>query len=264
MSHSPTKPTPHTLAKRKGGEPIVAVTAYDAVMAHYAGQAGVDIILVGDSVGNTALGLPSTIPVTLDMIVHHAAAVSRVNPPAMVVGDVPFGEAHFEFGDVLKSCQRLIQEAGVDAVKIEGGRSLAPTMTRLVDAGVPVWGHIGLMPQHVKQLGRYKKYGLNDAETAALVDDAKALEEAGCFALLLELVKPEAARIVTESVSIPVIGIGAGAACDGQILVCTDLLGLTPGYVPGFVEKFVDAGAVFSKGFADFKTAVRERRYPAN
>ena len=256
------KPTPHTLRRRKGGEPIVAVTAYDALMAHYAGEAGVDIILVGDSVGNTILGLPGTVPVTLDMMVHHSAAVVRANPPALIAADVPFAEAHFDFRRVLMSCQRLMQEAGVDAVKIEGGRSLAPKMARLIDAGVPVWGHIGLMPQQVKQLGRYKKFGVTDAETAALVADAQALEAAGCFALLLEMVKPEAAKIVTESVGIPVIGIGAGADCDGQILVFTDALGLTPGYVPGFVKKFADAGAVFRQGLADYASAVRGKRFP--
>jgi 3-methyl-2-oxobutanoate hydroxymethyltransferase len=259
-----TKLTPHTLRQRKGREPIVAITAYDAVMAHFAGAAGVDIILVGDSVGNTMLGLDGTVPVTLDMMVHHAAAVVRARPPVLIAADVPFGEAHFDFRRVLASCQRLMQEAGVDAVKIEGGRKLAPKIARLVEAGVPVWGHIGLMPQHVKQLGRYKKYGVTDAETAALVADAQALEAAGCFALLLEMVKPEAAKIVTESVGIPVIGIGAGADCDGQILVFTDVLGLTPGYVPGFVEKFADAGAVYRQGLADFSSAVRSRRYPAS
>jgi 3-methyl-2-oxobutanoate hydroxymethyltransferase len=257
-----TKLTPHTLRLRKGKEPIVAVTAYDAVMAHYAGAAGVDVILVGDSVGNTMLGLDGTVAVTLDMMVHHAAAVVRAKPQALVAADVPFGEAHFDFRRVLASCQRLLQEAGVDAVKIEGGRKLAPKIARLVEAGVPVWGHIGLMPQHIKQLGRYKKYGVSDAETAALVADAQALEAAGCFALLLEMVKPEAAKIVTAAVGIPVIGIGAGANCDGQILVFTDVLGLTPGYIPGFVQQFANAGTVFEKGLSDFARAVRERRYP--
>lgn len=256
------KITPHTLRKQKGSDPIVAITAYDAIMAHYAESAEVDMILVGDSVGNTMLGLDGTVPVTLDMMVHHAAAVVRAKPAALVAADVPFGEAHFDFRRVLSSCQRLMQEAGVDAVKIEGGRKLAPKIERLIEAGVPVWGHIGLMPQHVKQLGRYKKFGVTDAETATLVADALALEAAGCFALLLEMVKPEAAAIVTQAVKIPVIGIGAGAECDGQILVITDVLGITPGYIPGFVQQFADAGAVFRKGLSDFASAVRERRYP--
>lgn len=256
------KITPHTLRKQKGKAPVVAVTAYDAVTAHYAEAAGIDMILVGDSVGNTMLGMEGTVGVTLDMMVHHAAAVMRTKPTALVAADVPFGEAHFDFQRVLVACQRLMQESGVDAVKIEGGQKLAAKIARLVDAGVPVWGHIGLMPQQVKQLGRYKKFGIDDAETATLVADALALEAAGCFALLLEMVKPEAAEIVTKAVKIPVIGIGAGADCDGQILVFTDVLGLTPGYIPGFVQQFADAGAVFKKGLGDFASAVRERRYP--
>ncbi|MCF3651139.1 3-methyl-2-oxobutanoate hydroxymethyltransferase [Synoicihabitans lomoniglobus] len=258
----PVKTTPHTLRQSKGGDPLVAITAYDAMMAHYADQAGVDIILVGDSVGNTILGHDGTVPVTLDTMVHHAAAVMRAKPAALVAADVPFGEAHFDFRRVLMSCQRLMQEAGVDAVKIEGGRKLAPKIARLVEAGVPVWGHIGLMPQQVKQLGRYKKYGVTDAETAALIADAQALEAAGCFALLLEMVKPAAAKAVTAAVTIPVIGIGAGADCDGQILVITDVLGLTPGYVPGFVQKFADAGSVFTRGLTDYTAAVRSRNFP--
>ena len=262
MATNRPKLTPHTLRQRKGGEPIVAITAYDAIMAHYADEAGVDIILVGDSVGNTALGLESTVPVTLDMIVHHTAAVARTSPSALVVADVPFAEAHFDFGDVLRTCQRLMQEAGADAVKIEGGETLAPTIARLVDAGVPVWGHTGLMPQQVKQLGRYKKFGLTPKETAQLVADAKALESAGCFALLLEMVKPAAAREVSAAVEVPVVGSGAGGNCDGQILVITDALGLTPGYVPGFVEKFADAGTVFREGLESYTSAVRNRQYP--
>lgn len=262
MSANRAKLTPHTLRQRKGGHPIVAITAYDAIMAHYADAAGVDIILVGDSVGNTALGLENTVPVTLDMIVHHTAAVVRSGPSALVVADVPFAEAHFDFGDVLRSCQRLMQEAGADAVKVEGGESLAPTIKRLVDAGVPVWGHTGLMPQQVKQLGRYKKFGLTTKETAQLVADAKALEAAGCFALLLEMVKPAATKEVCAAVEIPTIGIGAGGDCDGQILVITDALGLTPGYVPGFVEQFADAGAEVRKGLDAYCAAVRTRQFP--
>ncbi|GAB5559505.1 MAG: 3-methyl-2-oxobutanoate hydroxymethyltransferase [Synoicihabitans sp.] len=262
MSDTRLKVTPASISRRRSGKPIVAITAYDAIMAHYADEAGVDIILVGDSVGNTALGMDSTVPVTLDMIAHHTAAVARAKPRALIVADVPFGEAHFEFGDVLRACQRLIQQSGADAVKIEGGEKMAPTIARLVAAGVPVWGHTGLMPQQVKQLGRYKKYGLNPVETEQLVADAKALEEAGCFSVLLEMVKPAATRAVCDAIAIPVVGIGAGPDCDGQILVITDALGLTPGYVPGFVEKFADSGAVIRSGLDAYTSAVREKRFP--
>jgi 3-methyl-2-oxobutanoate hydroxymethyltransferase len=156
----------------------------------------------------------------------------------------------------------LLQGAGVQAVKIEGGRSIAPKIARLVDAGVPVWGHIGLQPQHVNQLGRYKRFGVNAGEVADLIADAQALAAAGCFALVLELTEAKAAAAVTAAVDIPVIGIGAGAACDGQILVCTDLLGLTPGYVPSFAKAFADAGGAFRAGFAAYAEAVRNRTFP--
>jgi 3-methyl-2-oxobutanoate hydroxymethyltransferase len=256
------KTTPHTLRKLKGQRPIVAVTAYDAITAKYASEAGVDIILVGDSVGNTLLGLPTTVPVTLEMIAHHTAAVMRAEPAALVVADIPFAEAHYEFRRVLRSSQRLMQESGADAVKIEGGAALAPKIARLVEAGVPVWGHIGLQPQQVKRLGRYKKFGVNSAEVDALIEDARALEEAGCFSLVLELMEPAAAAAITAAVKIPTIGIGAGREVDGQILVYTDLLGLTVGDVPSFARRFADAGAAFRDGFAAFTTAVRERKFP--
>ncbi|HEX2101651.1 MAG TPA: 3-methyl-2-oxobutanoate hydroxymethyltransferase [Candidatus Synoicihabitans sp.] len=256
------KTTPHTLQKLKGQRPIVAVTAYDAITARFADEAGVDLILVGDSVGNTLLGLPNTVAVTLDMIVHHAGAVMRAEPQALIVADVPFAEAHYSFRRVLASCQRLMQGAGVDAVKIEGGQALAPTIAKLVEAGIPVWGHIGLQPQQVKRLGRYKKFGVTSQELDALVGDARALEAAGCFSIVLELMAPNAAAAVTSAVKIPTVGIGAGRDVDGQILVYTDLLGLTVGEVPSFARRFAEAGTAFREGFAAYAAAVRERRFP--
>ena len=256
------KTTTHTLRKLKGERPIVAVTAYDALFAHYADEAGADIILVGDSVGNTLLGFENTVPVTLDMIAHHTAAVVRARPNALVVADVPFGAAHFEYERVLAACQRLMQESGAEAVKIEGGARLAPLFARLAGAGVPVWGHIGLEPQQVRVLGRFRKFGVESAEAERMLADALALEQAGCFALLLEMTEPNLARTISETVKIPTIGIGAGPHCDGQILVCTDLLGLSTGKVPGFVQKFSEAGAEVKKGFAAYAEAVRSRRFP--
>lgn len=257
------KCTPHTLQQLKGKRPIVAVTAYDALTAHYADDAGVDILLVGDSVGNTLLGLPTTVPVTLDMILHHASAVARAQPSALIAADIPFAEAHYDFRRLLRSAQRLMQEAGVDAVKIEGGELLAPKIARLVEAGVPVWGHIGLQPQQVKRLGRYKKFGINSTETERLVADARALEAAGCFSIVLELVEPSAAAAVTAAVRIPTVGIGAGPDCDGQVLVVTDLLGLTVGPVPSFAQAFARAGDAYREGFSAFRAAVAERRFPS-
>jgi 3-methyl-2-oxobutanoate hydroxymethyltransferase len=181
----------------------------------------------------------------------------------LLASDVPFGEAHYDFERVLRACQRLMQEAGAEAVKIEGGATLAPVIARLVDAGVPVWGHVGLRPQQVHALGRYKKFGVNQQEADAIYADAEALERAGVFALLLELTDAQVAKTLTEKSSVPVIGIGAGPHCDGQILVCTDLLGLTPGYVPSFAQTFANAGSEFRKGFASYAEAVKNRTFPS-
>lgn len=241
----------------------MAVTAYDAIFARYASEAGVDLILVGDSVGNTVLGFETTVPVTLDMMCHHTAAVARAKPQALVAVDVPFAEAHYDFERVLQACQRLVQEAGAEAVKIEGGVELAPQIKRLVDAGIPVWGHIGLKPQQVHTLGRYRKFGASQEEAESLMADALALEKAGVFALLVEMVEPGLTRTLTETAKVPVIGIGAGPHCDGQILVCTDLLGLSAGYVPSFAKRFAEAGEQVKLGFAAYSEAVRKKTFPA-
>lgn len=257
------KTTTHTLRKLKGQRPIVCVTAYDAITARLASEAGIDVILVGDSVGNTMLGYENTVPVTLDHMCHHTAAVSRAKPTAMVAADVPFAEAHYDFERVLRACQRLMQESGAEAVKIEGGALLAPMVARLVEAGVAVWGHIGLKPQQVHALGRYRKFGTTPEEAESLMADALALEKAGVFALLIEMVDHGLARTLSETVKIPVIGIGAGPHCDGQILVYTDMLGLSGGYVPTFAHKFADAGEQFKKGFEAYADAVRQKKFPA-
>jgi len=256
------KLTTHTFHKLKGKRPIVAVTAYDALTARYAGEAGVDIILVGDSLGNAMLGFDNTVPVTLDMMCHHAAAVMRARPGTLVAVDLPFAEAHYDFDRVLASCQRILQGACADAVKIEGGAELAPTIARLNDAGIPVWGHIGLKPQQVLRLGRYKKFGATPDEIETMIADARALEKAGVFSIVIEMTAHDCARQVTASVGVPVIGIGAGPHCDGQILVAPDLLGLTHGYIPSFAHKFADAGAEYRKGFAAYAAAVRAKKFP--
>lgn len=256
------KNTTHTIRKLKGERPVVCVTAYDAITTRFASAAGVDIILVGDSLGNTILGYDNTVPVTLDDMCHHSAAVARTKPDALVAVDVPFAEAHYGFDRVLAGCQRLVQEGGAEAVKIEGGASMAPTIARLVDAGIAVWGHIGLKPQQVHALGRYRKFGTNAAEAESLIADAIALEKAGIFALLIEMVDANLARKLTETVKVPVVGIGSGPHCDGQILVYADMLGLSGGYVPGFVRQFADAGEQFKKGFAAYADAVKKRKFP--
>jgi 3-methyl-2-oxobutanoate hydroxymethyltransferase len=188
--------------------------------------------------------------------------VARSKPDALVAVDVPFAEAHYEFDRVLSACQQLVQKGGAEAVKIEGGALLAPVIARLVEAGVAVWGHIGLKPQQVHALGRYRKFGTSQAEADSLIADAIALEKAGVFALLIEMVDAKLAKRLSETVKVPVVGIGSGPHCDGQILVYADMLGLSGGYVPGFARQFADAGEQFKKGFAAYAEAVRERKFP--
>ena len=211
-------------------------------MARYADEAGVDLILVGDSVGTTQLGFETTIPVTLEMMLHHTAAVARAKPQALVVADIPFAVAHGEFKDLLEACRRLMQIAGAEAVKIEGGASMAPTIERLTNAGIPVLAHIGLLPQQFHQLGGYRKFGRSEAEKLILVADALALEKAGCFAVLCEMVDGPVASTIAQELALPLIGIGSGSHCDGQILVTNDLLGMTAGHVPSFVKQYSDLG----------------------
>lgn len=255
--------TTQTILRLKGERPIVAVTAYDAVMAGYADAAGVDLILVGDSVGTTQLGYDSTVPVTLDMMVHHTAAVCRSKPKALVVADVPFAVAHDDFSVVLSACVRLMQEAGAQAVKIEGDASMAPTLARLTRAGIPVLGHIGLLPQNFHQLGGYRKFGRDQAEQACLLEDALAFEASNCFAVLCEMTDGATAGNIATKLRVPLIGIGSGVQCDGQILVTNDMLGLNAGYVPSFVKQYAKLGEEARKAFAAYASDVRNRKFPS-
>ncbi|MEM8867385.1 MAG: 3-methyl-2-oxobutanoate hydroxymethyltransferase [Verrucomicrobiota bacterium] len=255
--------TTKTLARLKGERPIVAITAYDAVMAHYADAAGVDFILVGDSVGTTQLGYETTVPVTLDMMVHHAAAVTRAKPKALVVADVPFTIAHGDFYDILEACRRLMQEGGAEAVKIEGGASMAPTLEKLMAAGIPVLGHIGLLPQAIHQLGGYRKFGRSEVEKETLVEDALALEEAGCFAVLCEMIDGTVAGAIAAQLQVPLIGIGSGPHCDGQILVSNDMLGLNSGYIPSFVKQYTQLGDQVTRAIRDYTEEVRNGKFPS-
>ncbi len=220
------KATTRSLRALKGRRPLVCLTAYDAVTARLADAAGVDLILVGDSLGNVVLGHPSTVPVTLDDMLRATAAVARAKPQALVVADIPFALAHDTFPTLLRACRRLLQESGAEAVKVEGGATLAPAVARLVDAGIPVMGHVGLLPQRVHAAG-YRRRGVTEADREAVLADARALAEAGAFAIVAECVEPALARRLSREVPVPVVGIGSGKACDGQILVFHDLLGLT-------------------------------------
>jgi len=254
--------TTQTLRALKGQRPIVCVTAYDTPMARCADEAGVDLILVGDSVGNNVLGFANTVPVTLAMMVHHAAAVARAQPAALLVADLPFGDAHLKPGDVVKSCRRLVQEGGVEAVKVEGGLALAPLIGRLIMAGIPVMGHIGLQPQQVNVLGGYRKFGQRVPEADALRADAEALEAAGVFAIVAEMMDPRLAAELSRSARVPIIGIGSGPDCDGQILVAHDILGINE-RAPSFAKSYANVRAVMRGAFAAYADEVKRKVYPA-
>jgi 3-methyl-2-oxobutanoate hydroxymethyltransferase len=252
-----------TISQLKGERPIVAVTAYDAVIARYADEAGVDLILVGDSVGTTQLGFETTVSVTLDMMLHHTAAVARAKTKALVVADIPFGVAHGDFAVLLSACCRLMQESGAGAIKIEGDASMAPTVARLTRAGIPVLAHIGLLPQQFYQLGGYRKFGRSEAEKVTLVDDALALEEAGSFAVICEMVDGTVAGTIAQAIAVPLIGIGSGPHCDGQILVANDLMGMTTGYVPSFVKQYAQLGDQVRGAFAEYAKEVKSGKFPS-
>ena len=238
---SEIKPSIKHITGLKGKRSIVGLTAYDAIMAKLISKAGVDFILVGDSVGTTLLGYDTTIPVTIDDMVHHTAAVRRGLPGCLVVADLPFGEASLSFDRLLDSSRRLMQN-GADAVKIEGGKDVADDIEKLVATGIPVMGHIGLLPQTVKAIGGYRKFGASREEADSLYTDAISLEEAGCFAVIAEMMDERIAAQLSTQILPPLIGIGSGDKCDGQILVTHDLLGLTPSPLPSFVKPCATLG----------------------
>ncbi|MGL4854144.1 MAG: 3-methyl-2-oxobutanoate hydroxymethyltransferase, partial [Lentisphaeria bacterium] len=224
------------------------LTSYDAQMAQFADECGVHLILVGDSLGMTVLGYENTVPVTVEMMLHHTKAVTRGNKSALVVSDMPFMSYHLSIEKALENAARYLQEANADAVKIEGGESIAPTICRLVDAGVPVMAHIGLLPQTVLREGGYRKYGKLPHEGEQLLKDALAVEAAGAFAVVLEGVDSEVAQRITASLKIPTIGIAAGPHCAGQIQVVNDILGLFTSFIPKHTKRYVDAGALIKQG----------------
>jgi 3-methyl-2-oxobutanoate hydroxymethyltransferase len=251
------------LANLKGKRPIVALTAYDSVMGRLVNDAGVDFILVGDSVGTTLLGHRTTIPVDMTDMVRHTAAVRRAQPKCLLVADLPFGEASFSFDRLLESARRLMQEGGADAVKIEGGRDVADDIEKLVATGVPVLGHIGLLPQTVKAIGGYRKFGVDRQEAEDLYTDAIALEEAGCFAVVGEMIEEAVARELTKQILPPLIGIGSGAGCDGQILVSTDILGYNTRKAPSFVKTYANLNQVISRALSQYVEEVRGGKFPS-
>ena len=247
----------------KGGTPLVMVTAYDAPTARIADDAGVDVILVGDSVAMVVLGYDDTLQVTVADMAHHVAAVARARPRALVVADLPWLSYHLSTEDAVLNAASLVR-AGAAGVKLEGGRTRVPVVGALVDAQIPVMGHLGLTPQSVHALGGYRVQGQQAEAASALVDDALALADAGVFALVLECVPREVARLVTEAVPVPTIGIGAGPDCDGQVLVLHDLLGLEDRIVPKFVRRYASSKADAVAAVAAYAADVRGRTFPSD
>lgn len=248
---------------KKKGKKIVMLTAYDAPTAAILSEMGVDMILVGDSVGNSLLGYESTIPVTLDDVIHHSAAVSRARPDCFVIGDMPFMSYKVSAEQALENCGLMLQEGGAEAVKLEGGTdSVVDIVRTVVDAGIPVMGHIGLTPQSIYQLGGYRIQGRTADLAEILVQQAVKLEEAGAFSLVIELVPSETAKMITETVGIPTIGIGAGPYCDGQVLVLWDMLGLFEDFKPKFVKKYANVRELIKNAVAEYSKEVREGSFP--
>ncbi|MFH1225633.1 MAG: 3-methyl-2-oxobutanoate hydroxymethyltransferase [Candidatus Diapherotrites archaeon] len=257
------KVTVPAVMQMKGSAPIVCLTAYDYTTARMVDEAGIDIILVGDSLGGVVLGYENTIPVKMEEMLHHTLAVSRGARRALVVGDMPFMSYQASDEDAVRNAGRFVKEAGAHAVKIEGGTEMCPRVKAIVNAGIPVMGHIGLTPQSINKFGGYKVQGREEERAKQLVADAKALEEAGCFSVVLECVPSSPAKKITASVSIPTIGIGAGLDCDGQVLVIHDLLGLTPGeFRPKFVKRYAQLGAHASEAIKKFAEEVRGKKFP--
>ncbi len=255
-----------TVAGIKGmkaaGEKITMLTAYDASMAAMLTEAGVDVLLVGDSLGMVVLGYDSTVPVTMDEMIHHASAVRRGAPAAFIVGDMPFGSYQSGERDAILNGARFLKEAGCDAVKLEGGLEVCSTVTALVQAGISVVGHIGLTPQTATQLGGYKVQGRDLESARKMVEEAKALEKAGIFALVLECIPDELGKIVSEEIAIPSIGIGAGVHCDGQVLVTHDMLGMFGKFVPSFVKSYCTLAPDIKDAVSAYTSEVREGMYP--
>jgi len=257
------KMTAPAVRARKGGDPLVMVTAYDAPGARMADEAGVDLILVGDSLAMVVLGYDDTLQVTTEDMAHHVAAVARAKPRPMIIGDLPWLSYHVSVEDTVRNAAMLVR-AGAQAVKLEGGTKRVPMVSALVDAEIPVMGHIGLTPQSVHAMGGFKVQGKSLDAAAVLVEDAVALEAAGVFSIVLEGVPDEVARMVTEAVSVPTIGIGAGPWCDGQVLVFHDVLGIEDRIVPKFVRRYASLRSDSVAALAAFADDVRTRRFPSD
>jgi 3-methyl-2-oxobutanoate hydroxymethyltransferase len=258
------KNTVQTFKEAKSNHTKLAMlTAYDYSTAKLQDEAGIHGILVGDSLGNVILGYEDTISVTMEDMIHHGAAVARGAKNALVVVDMPFMSYQTSVYDAVVNAGRLMKEGRANAVKLEGGVSVCPQIKAITDAGIPVMAHLGLTPQSINAFGGFKVQGKNEAAARKLIDDAKAVEEAGAFALVLECVPAKLAKIISEQLTIPTIGIGAGAGCDGQILVYQDMLGMFSDYTPKFVKRFAEVGSVMKEAFTNYIKEVQAETYPA-
>lgn len=253
---------PDILEKKRQGKKITMLTAYDYPTALLVDRAGIDMILVGDSLGMVVLGYETTVPVTMDEMIHHTKAVTRGARFALIVGDMPFMSYNISERDAIAHAGRFIKEAGADAVKLEGGTSVQSVVQAIVRAGIPVMGHIGLTPQTISQLGGFRVQGKTAEAAKKIIDDAKALDEAGVFSIVLEAIPAEITRRITESVGVPTIGIGAGIACDGQVLVYQDMIGLFDRFVPKFVKQYSRVGEIMLDSFKQFREEVEKEIFP--
>ena len=249
---------------KREGIPIAALTAYDYTSARLYDRAGIDVLLVGDSASNVMAGNETTLPITLDHMIYHAQCVVAGIERALVVVDLPFGTYQGDSKEGLRSAVRVMKEAGAHAVKLEGGAPVVGTVERIVEAGVPVMGHLGLTPQSIYEFGTYQVRARDDDEAGQLLEDARRLEEAGCFALVLEKIPADLATEVTEALSIPTIGIGAGAGTDGQVLVSHDALGLSTDFNPRFVRRYAELEETITSAIGDYVSDVRSRSFPSD
>ncbi len=259
----PRKVTTRRLMEMKTkGEKIAMLTAYDYSMAKLIDEAGMDAILVGDSAANVMAGHATTLPMTLDQMIYHAQCVTRGVKRALVVCDMPFGTYQGNSKEALASAIRIMKESNAEAVKMEGGAEIIESIERIISAGIPVMGHLGLTPQSINKFGTYNVRAREDAEAAKLLEDAKLLEKAGCFAIVLEKIPAELATKVSESLSIPTIGIGAGNGCDGQVLVMQDMLGVNKGFSPRFLRRYADLGTIIEDAVGNYIKDVKSSDFP--
>lgn len=262
-SNRPAKVTTQTVVEMKqNGEKISMLTAYDYTMAQIIDQAGIDIILVGDSASNVMAGFETTVPITLDNMIYHTSCVVRGVDRALVIADLPFMSYQVTPKEALISAGRMMKEAGAHAVKLEGGKPIISTIKKIVDAGIPVMGHLGLTPQSIYKFGTYKVRAQDEMEAEALIEDAKLLEEAGCFSMVLEKIPASLAEKVSKELSIPTIGIGAGVGCDGQVLVIHDMLGMNKDFSPRFLRRYADLHTVMTDAVQDFIKDVKNEDFP--